>query len=111
MVNVQPLYFLYFEVLLTNTDSNPNSKAIEIDTRTVTQMGYVLNEDGDQVSKDQIGGHAEKEHEEEQQQQHIDGDNQFADMFKIPPTTSSSKDAGTSSWRSRMEDYLQHIKG
>lgn len=57
-----------------------------------------------------IRGHAEEEHEEEEQQ-HIGSDNEFAYMFKIPPKTSSSKDAGTIFWRSRMEDYLQHIKG
>jgi len=77
---------------------------------TLNKMGYVLTNDGAWMSKDQIGAHVEEEHAEEEKQ-NISGDAEFVDMFETPPRASSSKDVGTSSWQSRMEGRLEHIKG
>jgi hypothetical protein len=104
------IVFEYFDILLTNTDKNPYSKAMEIDTMTLNKMGYVLTNDGAWMSKDQIGAHVEEEHVEEEKQ-NIGGDAEFVDMFETSPRASSSKDVGTSSWQSRMEVRLEHIEG
>ena len=45
---------------------------------------------------DQVGARAEEEHDEEEKP-HVGGDDEFADMFETPPTTSSFKNASTSS--------------
>jgi len=54
----------YFEILLTDTDKNPHSKAMEINSRTLNKMGYVLTDNNAWVFKDQVGAHVEEKHDE-----------------------------------------------
>ena len=54
-------------------------------------MKFVLNKEGIWVTTNQVGARAEEE------KPHVGGDDEFADMFETPPTTSSSKNASTSS--------------
>lgn len=61
------------------------------------------------VFKDWVGAHAEEKHGEEEEQ-NVNSNNKFADMFEMPPTTFSFKDADTNSWRSIMEDHIAHIE-
>jgi hypothetical protein len=74
----------------------PYSNNLEINHKTLTKMKFVLNKEGVWVTTDQVGARAEEEHDEEEKP-HVGGDDEFADMFETPPTTSSSKNASTSS--------------
>lgn len=59
-------------------------------------MKIILNEEGVQVTTNKVGARVEEEHDEEEKP-HVCGDDEFVDMFETPPTTSSSKNASTSS--------------
>jgi hypothetical protein len=72
---------------------------MEIDTRILNKMMYVLTNDSTWMSfKDHIGAHAEEEHDEGEEHK-VGGDVEFADMFETPPITFSLEDVGTSSWQ------------
>jgi len=73
----------------------PYSSLMEINNRTL-----LLNDYGVWVSRDQIGVHVEEE------QQRGGSDDEFEIMFKTPPTISSFKKVGTSTWKSRVKERL-----
>jgi hypothetical protein len=58
--------FENFKILLTGAYRNLYYQLMEIDNRTLTEMKYVLNEDGAWVFRDHIGVYVEEEHEEEE---------------------------------------------
>jgi len=86
--------------MLTNMNTTLYYKHLEIDHKTLIKMKFVLNDKGVWLPKDQISVHAEEEHreeEEEKEKEEIGGDNEFINMFAMPPPTSSFKDVATSS--------------
>lgn len=99
----------YFDIFLTDIKGNSYSKAMEIDSRTLNKMGYILTTDNAQVPKCQIGAHTDEEHDKEETQQ-IGDDNEFADMFEMSPLVSSSEDVDTTSQRLRMEGRIKYIE-
>jgi hypothetical protein len=46
---------------------------MEIDNKTFTKMKYMLNENGNWVSKDQFGAHVEEKHDKKEKQ-HMSSD-------------------------------------
>jgi len=82
---------------------------LTIDRRTLTKMKFVLNKEGVWVPKYQVKAHAEENHDKKEEK-HINGDDEFVDVFATSPTTSSFKYFGTSSWQPRMEGHLEHIE-
>ena len=73
--------------------------------KTLTKIKFILNEDGAWVLKDKIN----KEERDEEDEQQV-GDDEFANIFKTPPLSSSPKDVGTSSLRFWMDDRLAQIE-
>ena len=55
---------------------------MEIDSRTLNKMGYILITDNAWIPKCQIGAHTDEEHDKEETHQIAD-DNEFADMFEM----------------------------
>lgn len=77
----------------------------KIDNMSLTKMKYVLYNDGAQVLKNQMGAHAQEEHDEKEEQ-NISNENGFEAMFETTPFVSSLEMASTSTWLTRTENRL-----
>lgn len=95
MVNAYLPFFQHFNIMLTDTNTTSYYKHLEIDHKTLTKMKFVLNNEGAQVLKDQMGVQDEEEHGEEEEEFGVD--NEFINMFEMSHITSSFEDIGSNS--------------